>query len=339
MLDISSWRCTDFWNIIEYWYPNRDVLDHDWDQVLAEFIPRMALAKNKDAYQLETIALIAKVTDTHANLWSAPPQFRPPAGNCQLPVITRFIERRAVVTGYSDATAGPATGLRIGDVIERLDGVPVEELVERWAPYYPASNEPTRRRDIARAMTRGPCSAAGVTVLRAGETVQVTAQRQPLASLDQKIGSTHDLPGETFRLLSDDVAYLKLSSVQAAQVSNYIDRARSTKGLVIDIRNYPSDFVVFALGSRLVDRPTPFARFTSADLDNPGAFRWGGEPLTLSPQPPHYPGKVVILVDEISLSQAEYTAMAFRSSPRRSWWEARLREPTATSRRSIFPED
>jgi C-terminal processing protease CtpA/Prc len=304
-----------FWNIIEYWYPNRDVIDQDWGQVLAQFIPRIALAKDKDAYQLETIALIAKVTDTHANLWSAPPQLRPPAGNCQLPVTTRFIENRAVVTGYSEVTLGPATGLKIGDVIESLDGVPLEELVARWAAYYPASNQPTRLRDIARAMTRGSCSAARASVRRTSETVQITAQRQPLASLDQKAGGTHDLPGETFRLLSDQVAYLKLSSVEAAQVSSYIDRARGTKGLIIDIRNYPSAFMVFTLGSLLVDRPTQFARFTTVDLDNPGAFRWTGEPLTLIPQQPHYSGKVVILVDEISQSQAEYTTMAFRSAP------------------------
>ena len=72
---------------------------------------------------------------------------------------------------------------------------------------------------------------------------------------------------------------------------------------------------MFALGSQLVDRPTAFARFTGGDLDNPGAFRWKGEPLRLSPQPRHYSGKVVILVDEITQSQAEYTAMAFRSAP------------------------
>ena len=305
-----------FWNIIKYWYPNRDVLDQDWSEVLADFIPRIALAKDKDAYQLEAIALIASVTDTHANLWSAPPQLRPPAGDCSLPVTTRFIENRAIVTGYSEAAAGPATGLKVGDVIESLDGVPVEKLVERWAPYYPASNQPTRLRDIARALTRGACSATRVSVGRASEAVQITAQRLPLASLNQAVGSTHDLPGDTFRLLSDQVAYLKLSSVQAAQVSNYIDRAKGTKGLIIDIRNYPSDFVVFALGSLLVDRPTPFARFTNGDLDNPGAFRWIGEPVTLSPQKPHYSGSIVILVDEISISQAEYTAMAFRSAPK-----------------------
>jgi hypothetical protein len=36
---------------------------------------------------------------------------------------------------------------------------------------------------------------------------------------------------------------------------------------------------VFALGSRLVDWPTPFARFTIGDLEQPGAFRWGDPAL------------------------------------------------------------
>ena len=36
----------------------------------------------------------------------------------------------------------------------------------------------------------------------------------------------------------------------------------------------------------------------------------------LQPAKPHYGGKVVILVDEVSQSSAEYTTMAFRASPR-----------------------
>jgi C-terminal processing protease CtpA/Prc len=305
-----------FWNVIEYWFPYRDQLDEDWDKVLAEFIPRIALAKDKNAYQLETIALIARVTDTHANLWSAPPQLRPPAGECQLPVLTRFIENQAVVTGYAEPSSGPATGLQIGDVVETLDGTSVAELVKRWEPYYPASNQSTRLRDIARGMTRGVCAPARVGISRTGQAVQITAQRQPVATLNAQAGSTHDLPGDTFRLLSDQVAYLKLSSVKVADVASYLTRAQATRGLIIDIRNYPSEFVPFALGSSFVDQPTPFARFTSGDLENPGAFLWRGQPLQLMPAQQRYPGKVVVLVDEFSQSQAEYTAMAFRASPR-----------------------
>ena len=305
-----------FWNIINYWFPYRDQLDEDWDKVLAEFIPRLALAKDKNAYQLETLALIARVTDTHANLWSAPPPLRPPAGECQLPVLTRFIENQAVVTGYAEPSSGPATGLQIGDIVETLDGTSVAELVKRWEPNYPASNQPTRLRDIARGMTRGACGPARVGISRPGKAVQITAQRQPLADLSPQAGSTHDLPGDTFRLLSDQVAYLKLSSVKVADVDSYIKRAESTRGLIIDIRNYPSEFVPFALGSSFVDRPTAFARFTAGDLENPGAFLWRGQPLQLAPAQLRYPGKVVVLVDELSQSQAEYTAMAFRASPR-----------------------
>jgi C-terminal processing protease CtpA/Prc len=116
-------------------------------------------------------------------------------------------------------------------------------------------------------------------------------------------------------LLSKDVAYLKLSSVKMDQAAKYIESAAGTKGLIIDIRNYPSEFVVFALGSLFVDQKTDFVRPTKGDLSNPGAFYFG-PPFSLEPQQPHYPGKVVILVDEITQSSAEYTAMAFRSSPR-----------------------
>ena len=70
--------------------------------------------------------------------------------------------------------------------------------------------------------------------------------------------------------------------MQSAQAAKYIESAAGTKGLIIDIRNYPSEFVVFALGSRLVDRPTPFARFTRGDPANPGAFHWG-PPISLEP--------------------------------------------------------
>jgi len=165
----------------------------------------------------------------------------------------------------------------------------------------------------------------------------VSAARVPSSRLSGLAGIPHDRTGDTFQLLSDDVAYVKLSSVKAADAASYVNRAKDTKGLIIDIRNYPSEFVVFALGSLLVEHPTAFARFTKGDLDNPGAFDWTA-PVQLMPQSPHYSGKIVILVDEASISQSEYTAMAFRAASAQSLWEARRPAPTATYRRLLFPE-
>ena len=147
------------------------------------------------------------------------------------------------------------------------------------------------------------------------KTHQLKTERTPQSPASSTAGRTNDRPGDTFQKLSADVAYLKLSAVKAAQAVSYIESAAGTKGLIIDIRNYPSEFVVFALGSHLVERPTAFARFTAGDPANPGAFHWQGPPLTLEPGAPRYTGRIVILVDEASQSQAEYTTMAFRAAP------------------------
>jgi C-terminal processing protease CtpA/Prc len=300
------------WNIVEYWAPYRDVVGENWPVVLGDFIPRIALARDKDSYTREMMAMIARIHDTHANLWGSF-YVRPPVGKCMLPINLRFIDQSAVVAAYTSDAAGKASGLQPGDEITALDGVAVNKLVAEWAPLYADSNEAARFRDMARNLTDGPCGSANIGVRRNNTSLSVSATRLDPSEAGTPT-LTHDLPGATFRLLSSDVAYLKLSSVKGADLPRYIESAKQTRGLIVDIRNYPSEFVVFSLGSLLVHRPTSFAFFTSPDRSNPGAFH-PNPPVSLTPSEPHYDGKVVILVDEVTQSQAEYTTMALRSSP------------------------
>ncbi len=122
-----------FWNIAEYRFPYRDVIGENWDEVLTAFIPRIALATDSDAYKREMMALIARLHDTHANLWSSL-DVRPPTGACRIPVTLRFIENTLVVSGYSNPESGPATGLQVGDIVDAIDAVAVGDLVQRWTP-------------------------------------------------------------------------------------------------------------------------------------------------------------------------------------------------------------
>jgi len=300
-----------FWNIFEYWSPYRDIIGRDWTSVLAEFIPRVATAQSSDSYKRELLALIATVNDGHANLWGSL-DVRPPTGKCSLPITVRFVEDKPTVTANIAAESSVAANLKVGDVITSLDDEPVTKLIDGWKPYYAASNDAARYRAIGASMARGECGDTHIGILRDGKALNLKLTRQ---APPDSLPSTHDLPGPTFRLLSKDVAYLKLSSVKMADCAGYIQQAAGTKGLIIDIRNYPSEFVVFSLGSHLVKTQTTFARFTDMDPANPGAFHWSFAPIAINPEEPHYSGKVVILVDESSMSQAEYTAMALRSAP------------------------
>ena len=179
----------------------------------------------------------------------------------------------------------------------------------------PASNEPTRLRDIARSMTRGACGPATMAISRDGQPQELKTERTAQPSAARRPDARTIVRATRFESCRPTWPILKLffGAGGAGRLIHPI--GAGTKGLIIDIRNYPSEFVVFALGSHFMERSTAFARFTVGDPANTGAFHWQGQPLTLEPAAPRYTGKLVILIDEISQSQAEYTTMAFRAAP------------------------
>jgi hypothetical protein len=170
------------------------------------------------------MALIARVNDTHANLWSSL-DARPPVGTCQLPVRIRFIENKAVISEYTNAEAGHATGLQIGDIIDAIDGVTVADLVERWTPYYAASNQPTRLRDIAQSMTKGDCAAVTLRVSRSVASacsIPTSSQRSESAS------SLMSRPSQLFKVFA--AAATKCSRWRSAKSSAQTYRLQRSRG-------------------------------------------------------------------------------------------------------------
>ena len=87
---------------------------------------------------------------------------------------------------------------------------------------------------------------------------------------------------------------------------------KNTKGIIIDIRNYPNTFVPYLLGSYFASSTRSFVKITAANTDNPGEINFVKElevPKSIDP----YLGKLIVLVNEYSQSQSEFTAMAFRA--------------------------
>ena len=88
-----------------------------------------------------------------------------------------------------------------------------------------------------------------------------------------------------------------------------------TKGMIIDMRCYPSDFMPFTFGAYIKSGPSPFVKFTSADLTMPGLFSFGDLLSNGEDNAAHYKAPIVIIVNATTQSQAEYTTMAFQSAP------------------------
>lgn len=305
-----------FWNAIEYWFPYRDVIGVNWDDVLKEYIPKVGLARTLPEYERGVLMLAARINDSHVYI-SASGRSRSlawPGGSCILPMILRFVGNQAVVT----VPLGDMPAVERGDVITEIDGTPVSALVEQSRPYTGGSNEAAALRNIASGLTSGACVEAKLGFRHNDEEKTVNVTRVPKTSSIRAHWiaaiQSHELAGPAFRVLSATASYLKISSLKAADIPEYLAAAERKKGLIIDLRGGPSEPIWAELLQ--VVHPGLFARFIGADLSNPGAFEWeenvAGQPnfQTASPRL-----KIVVLVDELTQSNVEFAAMAFRSAP------------------------
>jgi len=74
--------------------------------------------------------------------------------------------------------------------------------------------------------------------------------------------------------------------------------------------------MVFTMGAYLMPHATPFVKFTKGSVVQPGVFLFGSALAVGKENTDYYKGKVLLLINETTLSQAEYTTMAFRVAPR-----------------------
>lgn len=302
-----------YWNMIQYFFPYKHLIEEDWKDVLTEFIPRFVNASDELEYKLATLELIGCVHDTHANIWGGDYVLNKFKGENSAPYKVGFVEDKAIVTNFLNDEKAKESGLQIGDVITHVNGKDVNQIIKEQQKYSPASNYPTQLRDIARDLLKTNDSIIQVKYLRdnkaAINTIKTYAPH--IVNVYKSFA-----PDSCFRMISKDVAYIYPGKMKNVYLQDIMTAAAETKGIVIDFRCYPSDFFPFTLGARLMEKEAEFVKFTTPLLHHPGYFIMS-EPLKIpADSANHYKGKIVVIVNEETQSSAEYQTMAFQAGPR-----------------------
>ena len=301
-----------YWNMIHYFFPYKHLMDEDWNGKLKEYIPQFIDAKDELEYELAVVQIIGDIQDTHANLWGGGDKLSEWKGTNYPPVHVRFVENQLVVTDYYKAELKEEVGLEIGDVITKINNRPVHELVKEKAAFYPASNEPTRLRNLSADLLRSASKSIEIEYISAN-SIPKTKTLQLYERDSIGVYSWYrDSEEKSYKMLEDNIGYVTLQTIQNKDVSQIRKEFKNTKGIIIDIRNYPSSFVPFSLGSYFVSSSTPFVKFTNGNTNNPGEFTFT-DTYEIPSEGKTYKGQLIVLVNELSQSQAEYTTMAFRA--------------------------
>jgi len=295
-----------YWNMIYYFFPSKYLTDKNWNVVLNEYIPYFIEAKTRLEYELTTARLITEVCDSHAFLMGFN-RLESMKGAGQVLADVRFIENKLVIvknnTEHND--------FKKGDIITHIDGKTVEAIVDSMKNYYPASNETARMRDIANDLLRTDKNTLLIDCISSGKIEQKKISVSTRSKWEYFKYRSKDTT-KSYKFIDKNIGYITLKTIKDEDIPIIKKEFMNTKGVVIDIRNYPSAFVVFSLGSYFISKDNPFVKFTNGNSDNPGEFSFTS-PIEIQKSDETYHGKLVVLVNEETQSSAEYHAMAFRA--------------------------
>ncbi|OUJ70024.1 hypothetical protein BXP70_25470 [Hymenobacter crusticola] len=195
----------------------------------------------------------------------------------------------------------------------QANGVAVQQILARYQLYVAASTPAALQRDLLRFVLRGQAQDSLVLTLRTRtggvRTVRV-ARSLSILSLRSATYKTYFFgmnpldSTRTWRRLPGGIGYVHLGGLQETQLARVLPQLEHTRGLILDLRAYPSAglgpllaalWPVAAPAPRLGLRADsvaaiPWARSTVPVRSYPGYTRW--TPVaTLAPSPASYGGK------------------------------------------------
>src|SRR4029079_14725076 len=140
-----------FWNVINYFFPYKELIGDSWQTVLPRYIPKFEANKDAIDYQLTVRELVTEMHDSHGgvrNANAASEKF----GTHLPPVLMGYIENKSVVT----KVLNDKLPIKRGDVVLAVDGETVEKRREFLSRYTAASTPQWLMRSVNGRLLLGP---------------------------------------------------------------------------------------------------------------------------------------------------------------------------------------
>ncbi|PIF32387.1 C-terminal processing protease CtpA/Prc [Flavobacterium sp. 9] len=298
-----------YWNQMEYFFPYKYKMDENWDNVLIEMLPRFIAPESEKDFVLAMREISVKLDDTHASTQTG--KMFDYFGDKFTPFDVVFIDNKAVVVNLKNDSLAKVDDVRIGDVITKVEGKTVENLINENLKYAEGSNKPAILKNIYWAVFNGKTETFEIEFNRNNNTSVKTIKRYKYQNL--KIQFKDE---EKWKLLEDNIGYIDVESIKADELPGVMAQFKNTKAIVFDARKYPQEpNIEEDIAQYLYPEEKAYAKFIDVDLTYPGKFTWREDQKTGKANPDYYKGKVIILENEKTQSHGEHLVMCLQAAP------------------------
>jgi carboxyl-terminal processing protease len=312
----------NYWNAIHYFFPYKNLIDKNWDSILLQYIPVMVNANDTLSYNLALRSMVSEIQDCHG-FFSSSGVVAPlrKAIGYWAPIAVSFIGGKLYVSDVANDSLQDINKIKIWDEIVTIDGLTVEASLNKWRKYFSTSNESTFKRDVVQYILTGELnSKLQLGIVRNGKKnmVELTRTGRSTEISKKRVDFNDDYP--TLKMLSGNIGYVNMGKLSGKEVDHLFDTFMHAKAIVFDIRNYPRG-TAWSIAPRLAGKEARAVKFETPYVT--ADYISGGEEaqimnsyFTVVPNKtkPSYKGKIIVLCNEQTQSQAEYSIMMFQGA-------------------------
>lgn len=307
-----------YWNVIDNFFPYKHLIGDSWQTVLSRYIPKFEANKDAVDYQLTVRELVTEMHDSHGGVRNANASSEK-LGMFLPPVMTGYLESKSVVARVLD----DKLPIKVGDVILAVDGEPIEKKREFVSRYIAASTPQWLMKGVHLRLLLGPKDSVAKLKVQgmSGEVRDVELPRSQTI-MDPKWAGLMERSTPIIQVLPSGFGYVDLDRLQAGDVDKMFETIKNTPAVIFDMRGYPNG-TAWPIAPRLTEKKevvaAQFSRrlleatsLTNSELADSANYSFAQR--IPEREGDVYKGKVVVLINEDAISQAEHTCLFFEAA-------------------------
>lgn len=316
-----------FWNVINYYDVNKYLAEKDWNDVLERSLDQFLYANDTKAYDKAKTELIANLNDSHTYYIGRAYGYS--KFKYKAPFQTTYINDTLVITKFWNKELCQKNGVELGGMITKIEGKTIEEYIQtNFKTFFNHAHDNSlmyRAQRIALYQENNNKVTVNYVNPKKHKSESKTIALYDQMEIDQKKESIEKLPfhGKFFYEVAPKIAYINLGFLEKNDLNKILKQSSKYAGVIFDLRKYPQHVDLQKLTKWLYPSRKKFIKVLFP-TKVPGIGEYNAEaPLSFISDPfsggrknkNYYKGKVILLVDKSTISQAEYISMAIQNSP------------------------
>ncbi|MBJ7429528.1 MAG: hypothetical protein JHD28_11320 [Bacteroidia bacterium] len=336
-----------YWNIINYYFPYKTLIDKNWDSVLVENIPLFSSSNTYFDYFYRIKHLTSEASDSHADFTEIDDKKglkQKPKSNTYSPtyyyppIKVELINSKLIISDVLNDSLKKNGTIQKGDELLMINNYKTARAIASLNYFTANSTEQSFVNKVKYRLVSDYFSDTTVfnfILLRARDTVKV----DNIQGLKWSVYWTLSWNNEKdtippYYTINDSLGYINLGKINSREIKKAISKYKNLPAIIFDMRGYPNGFAPIFLPKMFSKKPIAVANFYYPSKKYAGVFIKNkqeqnyyvenmaslGFKIIFNTNKKLFPtfnkvytGKVIVLIDEEAASYAETVCMILKS--------------------------